>query len=167
MKTWGQLTRREWLWMGIGACVILALLLFHMKDSFERQMNAAKKEYHLSVVLSEQREEKTRMYQSILETASLPPPKELDDNLWIQQVQNLVSTQKLSLQELRPNSGRDNSGRRKTEIDLIVEGKVGDFISFLNEIAKAEDYVYVKYFSATSRSERDGLIRVQITLAQI
>lgn len=166
MKKVKALSRQQMLWIGIGLCLAAAFLLLQVKGALARKLSTLKKEYYLSLVLSDQREERAKIYESVLKAASLPQQGKLDENSWIQKTQSLVASKQLALEELRPDSGQDYLGRRQTEIDLTVEGKMSDFLAFLRAVTEAEDYVYVRHFLISTSSDKAESVRVQMTLAQ-
>lgn len=166
MKDAKTSNRQRILWIGIGLCFAMAVLMIHVKGFLAHKLSALKKDYYLGLALSEQREERSQMYQNVLKTAALPQQKKFDDNTLIQKIQSLVASKQLSLEELRPGSGQDSSGRKCSAIDLTVEGKMSNFLGFLRGISESENYIYVKHFLISTNSEKAESIRVQMTLSQ-
>lgn len=162
-----RFSNQKVLWVITGLCFILSFFLFHWQGQLTRTLEQMKAEYWVDLELSRHKAEHLQVYRSILSTAKLPQEKLLTANNWIQVTQALVADQKLSLQELKPIYEQRKKGERRTNLFLVAECRVADLLSFLYQIAKSENFVYVEQLSVSTSSGGPDLVRAQMVLSQL
>jgi hypothetical protein len=146
-------------------CLFLAPVFFWLEGSLTDEVEKIKTKYQISLELSQNKEEKPALFKRLIAERRIPAAKLLDSNEWIKRVQDLVSTEKILLQELKPIRDAKTAGERGESLYLSIEGEMIPILNLFYRISVANDLIYIREFSISSR-ENSNTVRAQITLAQ-
>ena len=155
------------LWISAGVCLALAMLLIYCRDGLSKILRDKEKEYQTDVALSKESKMRRQIYETVLNTAKLPERKQVSSNTWVQETQVLVTGQKLSLQELKPDERGSGKGESKPSLYLVVEGNMADLLSFFYRISENQNFVYVNNFMVTRPSDNSDGVSAEVTLSQM
>jgi Tfp pilus assembly protein PilO len=161
-----QLSSQRVLWSAIGLCLLLNFVFLGWQGRLSAVLEERKEEYSVDVDLSRNKTEHLEAYERVISKTKLPEAKSLSSNAWIQAMQAAVADQKLSLQELKPVRQQQKKGSKKSNLFLVVEGRMSDFVAFLYRIAEADDLVYLDDLNISRAAENADMVRAQMVLAQ-
>ena len=142
---------------------VLGLVLKGFQGSVDDYLENVKQEFEVDRDLAHRRDEHLQVYQQVLDRAAFPSANPISQTVFMQIIQEKSAAHKLSLKEMEPTSIREQKG---SGLSLSVRAGMLEFLGFLYDIAKSENYVYVDRLTI-SPADDPNFVEVQMILTQM